>query len=331
MKQSWTNKLKPMLNRSISALLTLAMVLTFAGCTIEIQTVPSEGTHTEAEAPVPAEKPSETSPEKPEEKPQTSDNIQLDNIPPYEGNPFITINDNVPFFTKEEITDKSFETYSDLDDLGRCGPAFSSVGQDIMPTEKRGDISKVKPTGWVTAKYDHVDGKYLYNRCHLLGHQLTGEDANEKNLVTGTRYMNVDGMLPFENMIADYVKETDNHVMYRVTPLFQGDELVCRGVLMEAYSVEDHGEGVMFNVYCYNNQPYIEIDYQTGKSHEIEEIFAGGSTKEVTYIINKNTMKFHTPDCPSAAKTKSENKSNYYGTKEELLNAGYKPCGTCNP
>lgn len=191
-----------------------------------------------------------------------------DSIPEYSGNPYIIVNDNIPFFTDGDITTTSFENYGELDSLGRCTVAYANVGKDIMPTEKRGSIGSVKPTGWQTAKYDCVDGKYLYNRCHLIGYQLTAENANKNNLITGTRYLNVDGMLPFENMVADYIKETDNHVLYRVTPLFEGDNLVASGVLMEAKSVEDNGEGILFNVYCYNVQPGIVIDYATGDSHQ---------------------------------------------------------------
>lgn len=196
----------------------------------------------------------------------SASSASLKDIPPFSGKPYVTVNNNVPFFTKKEITPESFEVYAPLDSLGRCGVAESSVGRDLMPKEKRGSISSVKPSGWKQAKYDFVDGKSLYNRCHLIGFQLTGENANERNLITGTRYMNVDGMLPFENMIADYVKETGNHVMYRVTPIYDGDNLVAAGVLMEALSVEDGGKDVCFNVFCYNNQPGVEIDYLTGRS-----------------------------------------------------------------
>lgn len=192
--------------------------------------------------------------------------VSPEDIPAYSGEPAVVLNGNQPLFTQEEMTAESFEYYSPLDELGRCGPAFASVGQDLMPTEKRGSISSVKPTGWKTAKYDIVDGDQLYNRCHLIGFQLTGENANEKNLITGTRYLNVDGMLPYENLVADYVKETGNHVMYRVTPVFEGDDLVALGLFMEGKSVEDEGEGVCFFVYAYNVQPGIEIDYQTGES-----------------------------------------------------------------
>ncbi|MCD7950261.1 MAG: DNA/RNA non-specific endonuclease [Erysipelotrichaceae bacterium] len=196
--------------------------------------------------------------------------IDLDSIPDYDEDPYVEINDNIPYFTDDEITTEVFEEYSELDSLGRCGVAYANICQELMPTEKRQSIGMIKPTGWQIAKYDFIDGKYLYNRCHLIGFQLAGENANEKNLITGTRYMNVDGMLPFENMVADYVKETDNHVLYRVTPLFEGDNLVASGVEMEAYSVEDDGEGICFNVYVYNVQPGVIIDYATG-DNELEE------------------------------------------------------------
>lgn len=190
----------------------------------------------------------------------------LEDIPEYDGKPYVIINDNEPYFDQGDFTTKSFEEYSPLDDLGRCGVAFANIGEDIMPTKERGSIGMIKPSGWQTKKYDFVDGKYLYNRCHLIGYQLSGENANEKNLITGTRYMNTEGMLPFENEVADYVKDTGNHVLYRVTPVFEGDNLVADGVLMEAMSVEDRGLDIEFNVFVYNVQPQVKIDYQTGKS-----------------------------------------------------------------
>ena len=203
-----------------------------------------------------------------------AETYSMENIPPYDGTPYVVLNDNQPYFTEEDMTDVSYEFYSDLDELGRCGVTEACIGRDLMPTEKRGDISSVKPTGWVQNQYDFVDGKSLWNRCHLIGFQLAGENANECNLITGTRYLNVEGMLPFENLVADYVKETDNHVLYRVTPAFQGTELVARGVQMEAYSVEDSGDGVCFNVFCYNVQPGVEIDYATGDNWLAEEAAA---------------------------------------------------------
>ena len=192
--------------------------------------------------------------------------FSLSDVPAYAGAPYVAVNNNVPYFSDSDLTATSFEQYGDLDALGRCTTAYASIGQDLMPTEKRGSISSVKPTGWHNAKYDGIDGKYLYNRCHLIGYQLTAENANEKNLITGTRYMNVEGMEPFENMTADYIKETGNHVLYRVTPEFEGNNLVASGVLMEGKSVEDNGAGVLFCVYCYNVQPGITIDYATGES-----------------------------------------------------------------
>lgn len=195
--------------------------------------------------------------------------VSPETIPEYSGEPYIVLNNNIPSFTDEEMTTASFELYGDLDSLGRCTAAYANVGTDLMPTEKRGSISSVKPTGWHSVQYDNVDGKSLYNRCHLIGFQLTGENANKKNLITGTRYLNVDGMLPFEDMIADYVKETNNHVLYRVTPIFRQNNLVADGVEMEAWSVEDNGDGICFHIFAYNVQPGIEIDYATGESRRI--------------------------------------------------------------
>lgn len=192
--------------------------------------------------------------------------ISLKDIPDYSGSAFIEINGNEPYFSDDDYTTSSFEYYADLDELGRCGTAYACVGTDIMPTEERGQIGKIKPSGWQTVKYDFIDGKYLYNRCHLIAYQLTGENANEKNLITGTRYLNVTGMLPFEKMVANYVKTTGNHALYRVTPVFENDDLVAKGVLIEAKSVEDKGEGVTLCVYCYNVQPNVTINYKTGKS-----------------------------------------------------------------
>ena len=190
--------------------------------------------------------------------------VSPQDVPAFSGMPYVILSDNQPLFDEDDITAVSYEYYSELDSLGRCGYTMACIGKDIMPTEGRESISQVKPTGWKQKKYDFVDGGNLYNRCHLIGFQLTGENANERNLITGTRYMNTEGMLPFENMVADYIKETGNHVLYRVTPIFQGDELVARGVQMEAYSVEDSGEGICFHVYVYNNQPGVTIDYATG-------------------------------------------------------------------
>lgn len=194
--------------------------------------------------------------------------VTIAEIPEYAGEPYVVLQDNWPDFNAEDLTTEAFETYSELDELGRCGVAYANICLEIMPTEPRGEIGQVKPTGWHTVKYDCVDGKYLYNRCHLIGYQLAGENANRQNLITGTRYLNVTGMLPFENMVDDYVEETENHVLYRVTPVFNGSNLVASGVQMEAFSVEDEGEGVCFNVFVYNVQPGVVIDYATGESWE---------------------------------------------------------------
>ena len=287
-------------------------------------------------------------------------------VPAYSGKPYTAVNNNEPYFTSDNLTTEAFENYSELDALGRCGVAYANVCLETMPTEKRGSISEVKPTGWHSVKYDNVDGKSLYNRCHLIGYQLTAENANQQNLITGTRYLNVDGMLPFENMVADYVKETDNHVLYRVTPIFTGDNLVADGVLMEGYSVEDEGDGICFCVYAYNVQPGITIDYATGDSWLSSEngnsdSSSGGnsavsqsaadksgiqqaavqteSVKETSapvstgteYILNTNTKKFHYPSCSSVKQMKASNKKEYTGSRDDLIAQGYDPCKKCNP
>ena len=287
-------------------------------------------------------------------------------VPAYSGEPYTAVNNNEPYFTSDNLTTEAFENYSELDALGRCGVAYANVCLETMPTEKRGSISEVKPTGWHSVKYDNVDGKSLYNRCHLIGYQLTAENANQQNLITGTRYLNVDGMLHFENMVADYVKETDNHVLYRVTPIFTGDNLVADGVLMEGYSVEDEGDGICFCVYAYNVQPGITIDYATGDSWLSSESgnsdsSSGGnsavsqsaadksgtqqaavqteSVKETSapvstgteYILNTNTKKFHYPSCSSVKQMKASNKKEYTGSRDDLIAQGYDPCKKCNP
>ena len=262
----------------------------------------------------------------------TTESYSIDEIPEFSNEPYVVINDNIPDFSSSDYSTSSYESYGDLDYLGRCTSCIACVGTDTMPTEKRGAIGSVKPTGWQTVKYENVDGKYLYNRCHLIGYQLTAENANEKNLITGTRYLNVDGMLTFENEVAHYVEETSNHVLYRVTPIFKGKELVARGVQIEAYSVEDSGEGVCFNVYCYNNQPGITINYKTGSSKAIkeEDNFDDGSDKG-TYIVNTNSKKFHRQDCKYAKDIGKDNKKTYTGSRQNLIENGYEPCKNCKP
>lgn len=278
--------------------------------------------------------------------------ISLENVPAYSGSAYVAINGNEPHFTDEEkATVESYEFYSELDTLGRCGYTVACVGKDIMPTEDREEISSVYPSGWrnestkksYNKKYDTslVSGGYIYNRCHLIGFQLTGENDNERNLITGTRYLNIDGMLPFENMVADYVKETSNHVMYRVTPVYDGYNLVASGVLIEGYSVEDKGEGICFCVYAYNVQPGIVIDYKTGNNRlategEFPEI-ENAETDEsevvtVTYILNKKSKKIHIESCSGVASMSEANKQIFTGNARELIeNEGYTSCGTCKP
>ena len=265
-------------------------------------------------------------------------NYDLSNIPDYDGKAYVELNGNVPEFSESEKTySESFEEYGKLDSLGRCTYAVSCIGKDLMPTEKRGSIGSVKPSGWHISKYDFVDGKYLYNRCHLIGYQLTAENANERNLITGTRYLNVEGMLPFENDVADYIEITNNHVYYKVTPIFEGNNLVANGVQMQAYSVEDNGQGISFNVYCYNVQPGVAIDYATGDNQVMASSSASvtSTSSDVadkkTYIVNTKTKKFHNPDCDGVKKMSSSNKKKYKGTRDSLISNGYSPCQKCNP
>lgn len=271
---------------------------------------------------------------------ENADVITTDTIPEYSGKVFIAVNDNIPNFLSAELTTEAYEKYSELDHLGRCGAAIASCGKEIMPkgSEKRGSISSITPTGWVQAQYDNVAGKYLYNRCHLIGWQLSAENANKKNLITGTRYMNTEGMLPFENMVADYINETGNHVAYRVTPVYEGDNLLASGVQLEAYSIEDDGEGICFNVYVYNVQPEITINYATGESWKAQDVTPHESTKpetqpevesaseasaEETVWIPSSGSKYHSYSGCSNMKNSTE------VTKTQAESEGYEPCKEC--
>lgn len=299
-----------------------------------------------------------------ENRPVTDDGVlSYRDVPAFEGNPYVYVNDGEPTFTDEQrAAEPGHEHYGELDELGRCTAAFAVVGPETQPTEKRGSIGEVRPSGWQMAKYDFVEGKYLFNRCHLLGYQLTGENANERNLITGTRYLNVQGMLPFENAVADYVDATGNHVLMAVTPVFEGSELVARGVHMMAESVEDGGEGVAFNVFCYNVQPGVVIDYGTGASmleedatplpdvsgaesapdaasegagaREASEKGATGSDEGkgvAEYVLNTNSRKFHLPSCSSVGQMSPKNREDVEDTRENLIANGYDPCKRCNP
>lgn len=256
----------------------------------------------------------------------------------YTGVAFTEQNGSVPVFSDAEKTTTPYEKYSELDELGRCGVAIAVLGLETMPAkdEERGSISNVTPSGWVQAKYDIVDGGYLYNRAHMIGWQLSAENDNKKNLITGTRYFNVEGMLPFENMVADYIRETNNHVAYRVTPVYDGNNLVCNGVIMEAWSIEDNGEGICFNVLVHNVQPGIQINYATGESWLTGETPPENTTpkpeaKPDYYVLNISSKKIHYPTCSYAEKLKEDNKSEYTGNIQDLINEGYTTCGVCKP
>lgn len=266
--------------------------------------------------------------------------VSLDAIPAYDGKAYVAVNNNEPFFTDSDMTTTAFENYSDLDSLGRCGVAYANICKDIMPTEERGKIGMIKPSGWHTVKYDVIKDRYLYNRCHLIGYQLAGENANPKNLITGTRYLNVEGMLPFENLVADYVNNTGNHVLYRVTPMFSGSNLVANGVLIEAKSVEDNGGGILFNVYCYNVQPGVGINYENGDSwldgttgsassgsdsSAAENSAADSSNSETMVHITATGKKYHRAGCRTLKKSDTE------VTLDEAKSMGLSQCGICNP
>lgn len=259
--------------------------------------------------------------------------VAPDAIPAFSGDPFVEIDGNEPSFSEAEHQLAAFEAYAPLDGLGRCGTAFAVVGPETMPTEERGSIGGVKPSGWHLVRYDIVDGAYLFNRCHLIAYRLAGENANERNLVTGTRFMNAQGMAPFERRVADYVDRTGNRVLYRATPVFEGDDLVARGVHLEAESMEDDGAGVSLNVFVYNAQPGIEIDYATGESR-LDGTLAPPDRFDASqhaYILNVNTKRFHRPDCPSVDDMKAANREGFDGTREEAEARGYAPCGRCEP
>lgn len=301
---------------ALLALLTACSLL-FSGCSIEFVYPEESGISSDSST-------QNTNTASPEQG-----TVTLEDIPAYSGEAFVELNDNIPQFEENQFNQKPVEYYSELDALGRCGVAYANLCKELMPTEARESIGSVKPSGWVNVPYDFVDGRYLYNRCHLIGFQLAGENANEKNLITGTRYLNVEGMLPFENMVADYIKETDDHVLYRITPIFAGNNLVASGVQMEAMSVSDRGESICFNVYCYNVQPGVVIDYATGESKEDTSSYAEDAQQ--TYILNTNNHKFHLESCPSVADMNPDNRQEFTGSRELLIDQGYIPCGRCKP
>lgn len=273
------------------------------------------------------------------------------NIEEYSGEPYIEVNGNIPFFENKDFQVTSYENYWKLDSLGRCTGAMACIGIDLMPTEERKNISEICPTGWQKVEYDFIDQKYLYNRCHLIAFQLTGENANECNLITGTRYLNTEGMLPFENMISNYVRLSGNHVLYRVRPIFNGDNLLASGVLLEAYSIEDSGEGICFNVYCYNVQPGVIIDYLDGSSVSDGTVVVENTTQSswynevvekenisilydesgTDYVLNTRRKKIHKPECSSVNDMSPKNTYEIKADIQKLIDAGYSPCQNCKP
>lgn len=352
--------------RLLALLLSIVMLLSFVGCdidssnygensNIESSSSVTDGTSDSSRHIIDSEDESSSAPTKDNSSTSTQipsttqkpDNLSVgtgtanavdpSTLPAYSGTAWTVVNDNQPNFSVSELTTKAYEKYSSLDSLGRCGVAIASCGKEIMPgaNEERGSISSIKPTGWVQKSYSGVSGGYLWNRCHLIGWQLSAENANRQNLITGTRYMNINGMLPFENMVADYIRETGNHVAYRITPIFEGRNLVCSGVQMEAYSVEDDGDGICFNVYCYNVQPGITINYATGDSSgPSNESSSKPSTEQtpsndnqaasgdMVWIPNSGS-KYHSRSGCSNMKNPRQ------VTKQEAENEGYEPCKKC--
>lgn len=349
------------MKKIISLLLTFALLLSFSGCvdfedtysssndsayssivdsaTDNTDSSTSEATSSETE------KPSSSTTSSENKKPTNSVGsgsataVNLANIPAYSGKAYVAVNNNVPNFSSTELTTQGYEKYSNLDSLGRTRVAVASVGMDTMPgaNEKRGSISSIKPTGWQQAQYDCISGGWLYNRCHLIGWQLSAENANKSNLITGTKYLNISGMLPFENMVSDYIKETGNHVAYRITPIYDGNNLLASGVQMEAYSVEDDGGGICFNIYCYNVQPEITINYATGLSSGPSSKPSSSTSSTVkpnpepenntgssnmVWIPNSGS-KYHSHAGCSNMKNPSQ------VTKSEAENRGYEPCKKC--
>ncbi len=273
----------------------------------------------------------------------TADNNEQFLLPLYSGEEVVSINNDIPFFLEEELTTDEFVRFSELDELGRCGVAVSCIGNGLLAKESRGSIGMIKPAGWHTVKYDFIDGKYLFNRCHLIAYELCGVNSDERNLITGTRYLNIDGMLGVENQVFAYVNGTGYHVLYRVTPHYYGENLIASGVQIEAFSVEDHGSSICFNVYCFNVQPGVVIDYLTGESYPedtpgtrsgpllMDEPSVFVPTDGATYILNTNTKRFHLLDCPSVQEMKDKNRKEFFGTREEHIEQGYVPCGRCHP
>lgn len=321
-------------------LIIISLTLTIAcltGCgAVGTEEVPYPE-HSSAESvPVPVTDYSPSADGKPQAPPERT-------VPQYSGSATAVLNGNIPFFTENDLSPAEFISFSELDSLGRCGPADSCIGTGMLPDAERGNIGMIKPTGWQTVRYIFIDGQYLYNRCHLIAYELCGVNSDERNLITGTRYLNFFGMLAYENSVCEYVEDTGNHVRYRVTPWFSGDDLLCSGVQLEGLSVEDNGEGICFNVFCYNVQPGVVIDYLTGDScaEELPDSTTDPLITDdnpyyvpspgVTYVLNKDSMVFHYTDCISAQFISDTNRIEFYGTREEAVALGYRACQNCNP
>ena len=321
-----------------SLIALLAMLLALLGADYDVATI-AEADHQQNDPPqlelvapaqpsgeitTPAPSPEDTEPD----YRAGLDRFDLSTVPEYQTSPFCEVNGNQPFFSAGAYPAECFEYYAALDDLGRCGVTMANVGKELMPTEDRGSIGMVKPSGWHTVRYDDlIEDHYLYNRCHLLGYQLTGENANVRNLITGTRYMNTEGMEPFESMVASYVRRTGDLVLMRVTPIFDGNDLLAKGVLMEAVSTGDAGAGICFCVFVYNVQPGIVIDYSTGDSSRLDA--EQPEQEPITgYIGNKKSMVFHLPTCPNLPAEKNQV---HFETRDEAVAAGYHACGNCHP
>ena len=311
MKQSYNNRRRYLFSKIFSSFLIFLLLLSLTGC----ESFPAilENGQSAGETLIETE--------------DSDSPISMEEIPAYSGEPYIEINENVPRFDEEDYRREPFEQYSPLDELGRCQTAFACISPDLMPTEGRGSIGQIKPSGWHTIKYDIVDGKYLYNRCHLIGFQLTGENANEKNLITGTRYMNTEGMLPFENMVADYIKETSDQVLYRVTPRFTGDNLVADGVEIEASSVSDNGQSIQFHVFVYNVQPGILIDYTDGSSRLADSQGTDNTSPSETEMEirgNKSSKIYHCPGQRDYEEMADSKNLIVFHSEQEAIDAGYR-------
>ena len=336
-------KNQPFSKLAIGALLAFALLF-LGACGVQPSKVEQEAAPDRVVNEVVSENEEVDEPEDPtpaissDETPKAS-SFDLAQIPAYAGEPSVVINGDEPFFENSDLSREVFEDYAPLDSLGRCGVAFALIGKELMPTEEREYIGMIKPTGWQTpiSKYDFVDGRYLYNRCHLIAFQLAGENGNERNLITGTRTMNTKGMLPLEEKVDDYVETTGNHVLLRVTPCFEGDNLLASGVLMEALSIEDGGTGVRFCRYAYNAEPGVVIDYKTGANWaEGEDTNAkpeqnSQTETEMTYVLNKRSHKFHYPDRKDVSTTSEANKQVITAKRSDIVVQGYDPCGMCQP